>query len=345
MEPGERLVLVGASGSGKTTLLRLIAGLEDPDAGDVEIDGVRVNDVPPHRRGVGLVSQRPTLYPHMTVRKNLSVEVKASAERIAESIELLRLSHLLERYPHQLSGGELQRVALARLLIRQPSVWLLDEPLAALDPAFRSEFRADLHLLLSHVRPTMILVTHDPTDAPALGHRVGVLGDGRLKQIGTPEELRDRPKHRLVALALGRFHIMYGCVVGGDISVWRLATEKEPVEVPLPNWLRLPPGSRLTLGIRPEDFLRRTPDSAPPNQPGAVLDGWSVVLAEPDGSGWLLTLTRQQCRLRVAWSSGPPPAIGALTNWFLPADRCVWFSVEGDRIQHSGFREDESSPP
>ena len=331
---GERLVLVGPGGGGKTTLLRLIAGLE-----------VARRRRDPHRRRP---RQRRAAAPARGGPGRAAARILPANDRvgeppgrygapIADALDLLRLGPLAQRRPHELSGGEQQRIALARLLVRRPAVWLLDEPLAALDPAFRSEFRADLHLLLNRLLPTMILVTHDPTDAPALGRRVGVLECGFLRQVGTPDELRDRPGNRSAALALGRFAIIKGCVVGGDPSGRTFVAEAGPVSLPLPPRLAARaegrPGSRLTLGTRPEDFLRRTPEGPPPDEPGATLDGWPVVLAEPDGSGWLLTLGRPSCRLRVAWPSGPPPAVGALTHWFLPAGRCVWFDPDsGDRI-------------
>ena len=168
--------------------MRLVAGLEDPDAGEVHISGQRVDGLPPHRRGVALLPQRPALYPHLTVAQNLQ------AVRGTQSLDLLQLGPLLHRYPHELSGGERQRVALAKLLARGAGVWLLDEPFSNLDPVFRSDFRRDLHLLLDRFAATIILVTHDPIDALALGRRVGVLGDGRLQQLGTARGVARPPR-------------------------------------------------------------------------------------------------------------------------------------------------------
>ena len=331
VEPGGRLALLGPSGSGKTTLLRLIAGLEDPDAGEIHVGGVRVDRLPPHKRGVALLPQRPALYPHLSVARNLEVASAAlrSASRLntMDIAELLRLTPLLSRLPHELSGGERQRVGLAKLLLRGAGVWLLDEPFGPLDPVFRSEFRRDLHLLLDQTPATMILVTHDPIDASALGRTVGVLGDGRLQQLGTPEELRRRPGNRFVAVCLGRLSLIDGRVCGGE-HPGDFVSECGTVSVPLPDVVRKATTSApsLTLGIRPEDVLPVSPASPPePNRPGAVLDGWPVVLAEPVGSGWSLTLARGQTRVRAEWPSGSPPPVGTLTTWFLPADRCLWF--------------------
>jgi multiple sugar transport system ATP-binding protein len=328
VEAGGRLALLGPSGSGKTTLLRLIAGLEDPDAGEIHVGGVRMDRLAPHKRGVALLPQRPALYPHLTVAKNLQTALgSASRLTVSDAADLLRLTPLLSRMPHELSGGERQRVGLAKLLVRGAGVWLLDEPFGPLDPVFRSEFRRDLHLLLDQTPATMILVTHDPIDATALGRTVGVLGEGRLQQLGTPEELRRRPAHRFVAVCLGRLSLIDGRVCGGERPE-TFVSGCGAVSVPLPDAIRKAATSApsLTLGIRPEDVVPWSPDSPPePSRPGAVLGGWPVVLAEPVGSGWSLTLARGLTRLQVEWPSGSPPPVGAQASWFLPADRCLWF--------------------
>lgn len=208
---GERLVLLGPTGSGKTMLLRLIAGLERPARGDILLNGQSLLPLPPHRREIGFLPQRPALYPQLTIRENLQLVLdhtppprRGSLPAAAES---LKIAHLLERRPGELSGGERQRAALARLLVRNAPIWLLDEPFAPLDPVFRADFRHDLGLLFSGSGATMILVSHDPIDALALGRLVGVLGDGRLQQLGTPEELKARPGNRFVALALGQLSL------------------------------------------------------------------------------------------------------------------------------------------
>ncbi len=339
VEAGDRLALLGPSGSGKTTLLRLVAGLEEPDAGEIHVGGMRVDRLPPHRRGVALLPQRTALYPHLTVEGNLrAVRGGRSSVLSAEYSELLRLGPLLSRYPHELSAGERQRVALGKLLARGAGVWLLDEPFSNLDPVFRSDFRRDLHLLLDRTAATIILVTHDPIDALALGRRVGVLGDGRLQQLGTPEQLRDRPGNRFVAFCLGRLSLIDGRVGdGGDPSGRRFVSEDGSVAVPIPDGIarRLgpDPAPNLTLGIRPEDVLAWPPGEHPnPSGGGWGLTGWPVVLAEPVGSGWLLTLARGRSRLRVWWPSGSPPPVGATADWYIPADRGLWFDGIGRRI-------------
>lgn len=201
LEAGERLVLLGPTGSGKSTLLRLIIGLETPSRGDILLDGRRLNKLPPHQRGIAFVPQRPALYPQMTIRENLALTGKA----VDDAAGQLKIAHLLDRRPEGLSGGEKQRVALAKALLRKARLWLLDEPFAPLDPVFRAEFRAELLLILKSSAATIILVSHDPNDALALGRLVGVLDDGRLLQLGTPEELQARPGNRFVEAVTGQF--------------------------------------------------------------------------------------------------------------------------------------------
>ncbi len=325
VEAGETLVLLGPSGSGKSTLLRLVAGLEELDAGEIRIGGERVDRLPPHRRGVGLVPQRPALYPHLSVGQIL--------QRDQEAAKLLQLTPLLDRFPHQLSGGERQRVALARLFVRAAPVWLLDEPFSGLDPVFRPEFRHDLHLLRARQGVTILLVTHDPADAFALGQRIGVLGDGTLQQIGTSEQLRDHPANRFVAAAIGRFCLFDGTLEsrgGGDLS-GQFVSECGSVSVPVPaDTLRqLPPGTShsLTLGIRPEDISSVPSGSEVPNPSGdrICLTRWPVVSAEPDGSGWLVTLAQDRTWVRARWSTGSPPRVGTPSDWVFPIERCSWF--------------------
>lgn len=331
---GDRLALLGPSGCGKTTLLRLIAGLEAPDAGSVHIGGVDVTRLPPHRRGVGFVPQRVALYPQLSVRENLVesarrfVPTNELPGRVAEAAELLRITPLLERRPHELSGGERQRVGLARLAARRPAVWLLDEPFAPLDPMFRGEFRHDLHLLLTATGATIVLVTHDPIDALALGRRVGVLGDGRLQQLGTPETLRLRPSNRFVAVALGRLSLIDGRRSGGESATASFVADDGSVTVPLPERIAAArtPTYNLTLGIRPEDVR---PCSDPEC---GTLRGWEVTSAEPVGSGWQVAVARGRTRVVGTWLAESPPPVGAPTDWTIPADRCDWFDGTGQRI-------------
>lgn len=207
---GEFLVMVGPSGCGKTTLLRLLAGLEVVDSGDILVDGKRVNDVPPRDRDIGMVFQSYALYPHMTVRENMAfgLELRKLAKadidaRVAKAAQMLELGHLLERKPKALSGGQRQRVAMGRVIVREPRIFLFDEPLSNLDTALRVQMRGELARLHRQLKVTMIYVTHDQVEAMTLATRVAVFNQGLLQQVGPPLELYHRPVNTFVATFLG----------------------------------------------------------------------------------------------------------------------------------------------
>jgi multiple sugar transport system ATP-binding protein len=207
---GEYLVLVGPSGCGKSTLLRCIAGLETITDGDLEIGGQRMNDVAPQDRNIAMVFQSYALYPHMTVRRNLGFPLeirKQSAQIIEEAVqqvaELLELGDLLDRFPGQLSGGQRQRVAMGRAMVRQPAVFLFDEPLSNLDASLRGHMRAELKRLHRQLGSTFVHVTHDQVEALTLADRILVLNGGVVQQIGTPRELFDTPANQFVAGFIG----------------------------------------------------------------------------------------------------------------------------------------------
>ena len=207
---GEFLVLLGPSGCGKTTLLRMIAGLERPSSGHVLIGGRIVNDLPPRARKIAMVFQSYALYPHMNVRDNIAFPLKAQGmprreqlERIQWSASILGIDRYLNRKPRQLSGGERQRVALARALVREPSVFLLDEPLSNLDAKLRAMARDELQTLQRRIGITTIYVTHDQVEAMGMGDRIAVMYEGRLRQVGTPREIYDDPADTFVATFVG----------------------------------------------------------------------------------------------------------------------------------------------
>ncbi len=222
---GELLVLVGPSGCGKTTLLRLIAGLDSPDEGWVQIGDDNMNGVAPDKRRVAMVFQSYALYPHMSVRRNIAFPLQNEGlpkDEITSRVELaasqLDIVGRLERYPAQLSGGERQRVALARAIVRQPSVFLFDEPLSSLDAGLRRIARAELRRYQRRLGVTTLLVTHDQQDALSLGDRIAVMSEGRLRQIGTSQELYQRPADTFVATFLGSPPMnlieMDNCIIG-----------------------------------------------------------------------------------------------------------------------------------
>ena len=207
---GELMVLVGPSGSGKTTALRMLAGLEEVDAGAIWIGDRDVTDLPPKRRDIAMVFQNYALYPYLTVAQNIGFPLKLAkvkkAEREARVLEVARmlgLEEYLERKPGQLSGGQRQRVAMGRAIVRKPSVWCMDEPLSNLDAKLRVQMRADIAALQSDFATTTVYVTHDQSEAMTLGHRVAALADGKLQQCGPPRELYDRPVNVFVAGFIG----------------------------------------------------------------------------------------------------------------------------------------------
>ncbi len=210
IEEGEFVVFVGPSGCGKSTLLRLIAGLEDPTSGDIVLEGKRVNAVPASERGLSMVFQSYALYPHMSVRKNLSFGLENLRvprdeidRRVADAAKLLQIEPYLERRPGQLSGGQRQRVAIGRSIVRKPTVFLFDEPLSNLDAELRLQMRVEISNLHAELGNTMIYVTHDQVEAMTMADKIVVLRDGRVEQIGVPLDLYNNPANRFVAGFIG----------------------------------------------------------------------------------------------------------------------------------------------
>ena len=223
---GELLAVLGPSGCGKTTLLRLIAGFEDPDAGEVEVGGQLVAGargcVPPERRRIGMVFQDAALFPHLDVERNVAFGVERDArERVRATLELVGLQHKAGRFPHELSGGERQRVALARALAPEPAVVLLDEPFSSLDASLRGDLRREVELILRDAGATAILVTHDQEEGLSLADRLAVMRDGRIVQAGPPEEVYTRPADRWAAGFLGDVNVLAGvCRRAGAVETW-----------------------------------------------------------------------------------------------------------------------------
>jgi ABC-type Fe3+/spermidine/putrescine transport system ATPase subunit len=206
IERGAFYALLGPSGCGKTTTLRLVAGFEEATSGDILLNGERINHLRPYERNVSTVFQSYALFPHMTVRGNIEFGLrrkKMSTAKVADVLEMVQLSGKADRYPAQLSGGEKQRVALARSLVLEPDVLLLDEPLSALDPTLRKQVRLELKALQRRVGITFIFVTHDQEEALSLSDTIALLNRGRIEQTGTPEELYVQPRNRFVANFLG----------------------------------------------------------------------------------------------------------------------------------------------
>jgi multiple sugar transport system ATP-binding protein len=258
----EFLVVLGPSGCGKSTLLRAIAGLESIDDGEIEIDGRRVDQLPPGERGVAMVFQGYALYPHMTVRGNIDFGLRNAgmartdiARRVADVARTLELTPLLDRLPDELSGGQRQRVAIARALVKDPKVFMFDEPLSNLDAALRSRMRQEIANLHRRVRTTMIFVTHDQTEAMTLADRIVVMNQRRIEQVGTPLEIYAHPATEFVAGFIGSPAMNLMSVVpqaNGELGALHLKlSDASSVPVSMPAGMPMPVGP-LKLGLRPE---------------------------------------------------------------------------------------------
>jgi multiple sugar transport system ATP-binding protein len=260
---GEFIVFVGPSGCGKSTLLRAICGLEEISGGDIFIGGVRINDVAPAERGLAMVFQSYALYPHMTVYENMAFALKLAGkdkakidEAVQHAAQTLRIVPLLQRRPKELSGGQRQRVAIGRAIVRQPQVFLFDEPLSNLDASLRVQMRIELSKLHRTLATTMIYVTHDQVEAMTLADRIVVLNAGRIEQVGPPLELYHRPDNLFVAGFLGAppMNFLAGqvSVAGADGCAITLAGG---ARVAVPPAASLAIGDQVTVGIRPEHLL------------------------------------------------------------------------------------------
>jgi multiple sugar transport system ATP-binding protein len=260
IEDGEFVVLVGPSGCGKSTLLRMIAGLEHITAGEIRIGERVVNKVPPKERDVAMVFQNYALYPHMTVAANMGFSLmlrgaaKAEiAQRVTRAAEILGLQPLLSRYPRQLSGGQRQRVAMGRAIVRDPQVFLFDEPLSNLDAKLRVAMRTEIKELHQRLKTTTVYVTHDQIEAMTMADRIVVMHDGLVEQIGAPLELYDRPHNLFVAGFIGSpaMNLLKGAIRANG----RLEFESEDgVRLPLASAPRNSDGQAVIYGIRPEHF-------------------------------------------------------------------------------------------
>jgi multiple sugar transport system ATP-binding protein len=257
IEDGEFVILVGPSGCGKSTLLRMIAGLENITGGEIAIGGRVVNDVPPKARDIAMVFQNYALYPHMTVRDNMAFALDlANApktvvdQKVARAAEILSLEPYLHRYPRQLSGGQRQRVAMGRAIVRDPQVFLFDEPLSNLDAKLRVQMRSEIKQLHQRLTTTTIYVTHDQIEAMTMADKIVVMNHGHVEQIGAPLDLYDRPANLFVAGFIGSpaMNFIKGTITGGAF------TAEDGTALPLPASGSPSDGKPVIYGIRPEHF-------------------------------------------------------------------------------------------
>jgi len=254
---GSFVVLVGPSGCGKSTLLRIIAGLEDVTGGAILIGGREVNDMAPKDRDIAMVFQNYGLYPHMTVAKNMGFALKLAgvpkteiAQRVDRAATILNLTPLLERFPRQLSGGQRQRVAMGRAIVRNPQVFLFDEPLSNLDAKLRVQMRAEIKQLHDRLKVTTVYVTHDQIEAMTMADKIVVMHDGVVKQAGAPLELYDRPQNLFVAGFIGSPSMNF---LDGRVADGRLVLPDDQ-SLPVPEGAALSEGQVVRLGLRPEEL-------------------------------------------------------------------------------------------
>jgi ABC-type sugar transport system ATPase subunit len=333
IEDGEFVVFVGPSGCGKTTTLRMIAGFEDPSGGEIRIDGRVVNDLEPRDRGLGMVFQSHALFPHKSVAQNIEfglrmkkVPLEERVKRVREVADMVRIGHLLEKMPGQCSGGESQRVALARTLVTNPSTFLLDEPLSSLDAKLRRELRAECDRLHQTLKRTFIYVTHDQEEAMTLADRIVVMRGGEVVQIGSPMDIYSNPVNHFVADFFGSpsMNLIPGEVVQGEAGV----RFRSPIfDIALPDRFKTAKPGASTLGIRPEHV-------------GAALGGdgrlaLPVRLVEPLGKDTLLYFDVGTERAFIAVNEGLNMAevqAGARVALSLDHDQLHLFDAGGWRI-------------
>ena len=304
IDDGELVILVGPSGCGKSTLLRMIAGLEEISSGDIAIDARVVNGLAPKDRDIAMVFQNYALYPHMTVAENMAFSLKLAGasrakkdEAVRRAGEILDLMPLLSRYPRELSGGQRQRVAMGRAIVRDPKVFLFDEPLSNLDAKLRVQMRSEIKSLHQRLKTTMVYVTHDQIEAMTMADRIVVMNGGRVEQIGRPLEVYEKPQNLFVAGFIGSpaMNLIAGEIAAGDgAPAFRSAAG---VSLPLPPGVTVPAGTKVVYGVRPEHLE--------PAQEGA--DGEATIrLVEPTGAETQVFLTL-----------GDDELIGAFRDWTL----------------------------
>jgi len=265
----ELFCLLGGSGCGKSTLLRMLAGFERPTSGRIFLDGVDMSEIPPYDRPVNMMFQTYALFPHMTIEKNIAFGLKQdgihSAEinkRVDNMLELVRLGDFAKRKPHQLSGGQRQRVALARSLIKQPKLLLLDEPLGALDKKLRENTQFELMNLQEELGITFVVVTHDQEEAMTLSSRIGVMDQGEIVQIGTPNEIYEYPGSRFVADFVGSVNLFDGNIIEDEADHIRIRSDQAGCDIFINHGVSVTEGARVAFAVRPEKMKisREKPD-------------------------------------------------------------------------------------
>jgi ABC-type sugar transport system ATPase subunit len=356
VQRGEFLVMAGPSGCGKTTTLRLIAGLERPTSGGLEIGGQEVSQTPPWRRHVAMVFQSQALYPHLSVSENLRFGLRRlgwsqreQLQRISEVADRLAISSLLQRRIVELSGGERQRVAVGRAIARPAEIYLLDEPLSSLDPPLREQLRSELTELQRALQATFLYVTHDPHEALALGDRLALLQDGRLQQLGPAMELYRHPVNRFVAEFLGTPRMTLSrAVLEEKDKQWLLKIGGKRYSLPLFLFENLPAadGTEVLWGVRPEDFHCSTAErdeSAPHPPVSSECSTWQlkgrVTRVQNHGSQVQVTVTLGENPAQMVMpATDRPPEVGDLLPLHVNPEQLYLFDPRTGQSLGSGRR-------
>src|SRR5256714_3025168 len=319
----ELMVLVGPSGCGKSTALRMIAGLEDVSAGTVSIGGRVVNNLAPKDRDIAMVFQSYALYPHMSVRENLEFGLRMrgvprddSNRRVAFAAEILDITHLLERKPRDLSGGQRQRVAVGRAIVRQPAVFLFDEPLSNLDAKLRVQMRAEITRLQQHLGTTSVYVTHEQVEAMTMGHRIAVMRAGKIQQVGTPREVYEQPANVFVAQFIGSpaMNLIPATIGEGMVRTSAFA-------LPLPSRFRekAREGQRVLVGIRPDHAKRGTCIRT------------TVDVVEPIGHESIVYASAGEERIVAIFDPQATPRAGETVEMSVDAEKMHLFDAESEK--------------
>ena len=339
---GELMTLLGPSGCGKTTLLNLVAGFLVADRGEIEIDGKRVNDLPTYKREIGMMFQNYALFPHMSIADNVGYGLRMRGiakpdlkRRVAEALSLVRLTGVEDRRPHQLSGGQQQRVALARALVISPKVLLLDEPFSALDRNLRASMQIEIKEIQRQLGVTTIFVTHDQSEALSLSDRIAVMFEGRIRQVGTPDEIYRRPADRFVASFVGDVNVLRARLDSVDGKVATVTLGAARISVPREPLAQVRQGDRVDLFIRPEQ-LRFASSSEP-----FAAEGTVAAHVYQGGHVNLYIDAPEVCTSRLLVRSLEPDAI---TRW--PTGTRVGVSiVENDAIAFEAAPDQRDGAP
>ncbi len=342
VKTGEFVVLVGPSGCGKSTLLAMIAGLESVTAGEIRIDERVVNEVPPKDRDIAMVFQSYALYPTMTVRANITfgmesrgVPKKAQAEALARVAGLLQIESLLNRKPSQLSGGQRQRVAMGRALVRDPALFLFDEPLSNLDAKLRVEMRTEIKKLYQRLGKTTIYVTHDQVEAMTLASRIAVMHQGRLQQFAEPRTVYDRPANMFVAGFMGSppMNFLPAQVTGSDPAGVVLESEGQVTRLPLPGKVAASDGSgrRVMLGIRPENLTRYDPQRREEKPYLATIEA-PVEVVEPTGAETMVIVRIGSREVIARFEPDAAPTVGQTVTLAVDMAKACLFDPETEML-------------